>query len=137
MAKIIVDHKKCIGCRTCESACALKHAENVLNAKKSRIKIFEVGPLFLPVFAGPYTEAACSNRRTMNFEGVEVDECIICPASCPAKPVFKDPDGDIAIKCDLCGEPPDPECCKVCLCGAITFVDDKKPVGQTAETAKK
>jgi benzoyl-CoA reductase subunit BamC len=107
----------------------MKHSENTVNIKKSRIKIFEVGEdKFLPVFAGPYTEAACSNKRTVIFDGMELDECILCSASCPVKPTFKDPDGDIALKCDLCGEPADPECCKVCLSGALVFLDGKTPV---------
>ena len=82
-----------------------------------------IGNYFLPVSAGPYTDAECTSKRTIVINGTEVSECVTCRASCPSKPVFKEPELDIPLKCDFCGEPPDPECCKVCLSGALTFVE--------------
>ena len=124
MSTIKVDYEKCYGCRACEAACSLKHLENGYNPKRSRIRVFAVGNSYIPVAAGPYTDAECTSKRTLVINGAEISECAICRASCPSKPIFKEPDLDIPLKCDFCGDPPDPECCKVCVSGALTFVED-------------
>jgi len=53
-----------------------------------------------------------------------VDGCVVCRASCPVKSAFKEPDTGIPLKCDFCGDPPDPQCVKWCDPDALTLVDD-------------
>lgn len=125
MARIKIDYTKCSGCRLCELACSLQHVENTFNPKRARIRIFVEGNLYFPVIAGPYTEAACNSKHTVVIEGKELDACIFCRASCPARPIFKEPDTEIPLKCDFCGEPPDPQCVAVCLNGALCLVDEE------------
>ena len=50
---LIVDAKKCVGCRTCESYCALKH-EDVCNPSKGRVHIvkWEAEGIFVPINCG-------------------------------------------------------------------------------------
>lgn len=124
MAKIKIDHTKCGGCQLCELVCALQHIEDACNPKRSRIRVFREEDSFFPVIAGPYTDAECNAKSNVILEGIEIDECVLCRASCPIKPVFKEPDVDIPLKCDFCGEPPDPQCVKVCVSGALTLVED-------------
>jgi benzoyl-CoA reductase subunit BamC len=57
-------------------------------------------------------------------DGHEVDGCVLCRASCPEKTIYKEPDTAIPLKCDFCGEPPDPECVKWCAAEALVLVDD-------------
>jgi len=121
--KIKIDHTKCSGCKLCEVACALKHTEAV-NLQRSRIKVFVEETFCLPVIAGPYTEAACNSKGTVLVDGVEVDGCVLCRASCPEKTIYKEPDTFIPLKCDFCGDPPDPECVKWCAAEALTLVGD-------------
>jgi benzoyl-CoA reductase subunit BamC len=123
MKKIKIDFSKCTGCHTCETACSLQHIENVVNPKRSRIRILRVGEANLPVIAGPYTEAECTSKGIVVFGGQEHDVCVLCRASCPAKPIFKEPDVDIPLKCDFCGEPPNPQCVRWCTTEALTLVD--------------
>ena len=123
MARIKIDYNKCTGCRLCEIACSLQHIENTCNPKRSRIVVFIDGDFCFPVIAGPYTDAECTSKNTVVINGKEYDSCVLCRASCPAKPIFKEPDVDIPLKCDFCGEPPDPQCVKVCLSGALTLVE--------------
>ena len=123
MKKIKIDISKCTQCRTCELACSLQHLENVVNPKRARIRVFEAGDYFVPVIAGPYTEAECTAKALVVIGDKEYDTCAFCRASCPVKPVFKEPDVDIPLKCDFCGEPPDPQCVKWCITGALTLVD--------------
>ena len=123
MPKILIDRKKCINCGSCEMVCSFEHTGEV-NPQRSRIRIIQEGLMNIPVIAGPYTEAACNSQHIMVIEGRELDACIFCRASCPAKPIFKEPDTEIPLKCDFCGEPPDPSCVKVCLVGALTLKED-------------
>ncbi len=124
MPKILIDIDKCSGCRFCEVACSLFHTGTV-NPQRSRIRVFREGYLFLPLIAGPYTEAACTLKQVAVVGGQELDACIFCRASCPDKPIFKEPDVDIPLKCDFCGEPPDPQCVRVCPSGALTLVEEE------------
>jgi len=123
MKKIKIDFSKCVGCRACEAACSLQHIENTVNPKRSRIRVFPFGDGFLPVIAGPYTEAECTSKGIVVAGDQEYDACVFCRASCPVRPIFKEPDVDIPLKCDFCGEPPNPQCVIWCSSEALTLVD--------------
>ena len=123
MSKIRIDNAKCTGCRLCEMACSLQHIKNTFNPKRSRIRVFTLGDFSYPVVAGPYTEAECTAKHISVKEGIDYNYCITCNSSCPVKPIFKEPDVDIPLKCDFCGEPPDPQCVRVCAPDALTLVE--------------
>ena len=123
MKKIKIDFTKCTGCHTCEAACSLQHIDNIVNPKRSRIRILRVGNVNLPVIAGPYTEAECTSKGIIPIGEQEYDACLFCRASCPARPIFREPDVDIPLKCDFCGEPPDPQCVRWCSTDALTLVE--------------
>jgi Fe-S-cluster-containing hydrogenase component 2 len=118
--KIKTDHAKCTGCKLCEIACSLSHIGYV-NVQRSRIRVFLGEKFCLPVIAGPFTEAACNSNNIMMFDGEEMNGCILCRASCPVKSVFKEPDLDIPLKCDFCGDPPNPQCVLWCPAHALTL----------------
>lgn len=127
---IKIDADKCIGCRTCEAICAAFHAEpkySVINLKRSRIRVFmdEGNNVFVPIIAGPYTDAECNSRNIMVINGKEYGECTFCRASCPSRDRFKEPDTSLPLKCDMCGEPPpaEPMCVKYCSNKALTLVE--------------
>jgi Fe-S-cluster-containing dehydrogenase component len=129
--RIIIDETKCTGCHLCEIACAIHHTGTV-NPERSRIRVFEEadGDIMFPQIAGPYTEAECNSKHYVVIAGQEYDACMFCRASCPAKPIFKEPDTGIPLKCDFCGDPPDPSCVKVCASGALTLEGQKKEEGE-------
>ena len=124
MPRIQTDHTKCNGCRLCEMVCSLQHIENTINPQRSRIRVFTIGDYCYPVIAGPYTEAECTAKIDDIIDGVVYDGCICCRASCPVKPVFREPDVDIPLKCDFCGDPPNPQCVRVCLHDCLTLIED-------------
>ncbi len=128
MPRIKIDHKKCTGCRHCEAACSSEHYDGSINPKKSRIRIFIEGERFYPVISGPPTDAECTSKIDYVLHGEEYDECTLCRASCPTRPWFREPDTDVALKCDFCGDPPDPKCVNVCISGALelTGVEEEK-----------
>jgi benzoyl-CoA reductase subunit BamC len=121
--RIKIDHKKCIGCKQCEIACSLAHTGTV-NPWRSRIRIFIKEEFCLPVIAGPYTEAACNSKGMVMVDGLEVDGCVVCRASCPTKSIYKEPDTAIPLKCDFCGEPPNPQCVQWCAPEALTLIEE-------------
>jgi len=118
--RIKIDHTKCTGCKLCEVACSLQHTE-AINPWRSRIRVFIGEEFCLPVIAGPYTEAACNAKGIVMVDGMEMDGCVVCRASCPVKTAFKEPDTGIPLKCDFCGEPPDPQCVRWCEADALTI----------------
>ena len=127
MKRLQINHTKCTGCRQCETACSAFHYEGEVNPQKSRIRIFldEDHAVFHPVISGPFTNAECTSKNIILLEGVQYDECTVCRASCPGRPWFFEPETKIALKCDFCGDPPNPQCVAICAHGALMLIDDE------------
>jgi Fe-S-cluster-containing hydrogenase component 2 len=123
MKKIKIDYSKCTGCRYCEAACSINHIANTTNPKRARIRIICENGRFFPVIAGPTTDAKCNSRSVIVIGNEAYDKCALCRASCPAKPIFREPETGAALKCDFCGEPPNPSCVKWCRTGALELVE--------------
>jgi benzoyl-CoA reductase subunit BamC len=127
--EIKVDTKKCVGCRACEIACSAFHAVprySSVNTARSRIMVVmdEERDIFVPIRAGEYTEAECNGRNRYVIDGKEYDSCTFCPASCPSRGAFKDPDSGLPLKCDMCSDVPPlekPMCVDACTFGALTY----------------
>jgi Fe-S-cluster-containing hydrogenase component 2 len=131
--KIRIDYRKCTGCRLCEEVCSLEHT-GAFQPTRSRIRVFVQENFYFPIIAGPYTESACNARHVTQVDGEEFDACILCRASCPVKPIFKEPDTEIPLKCDFCGEPPNPQCVSVCINKALVLVDDEEEPKEEEKT---
>ena len=139
---IKVDTKKCVGCRACEMACSAFHAVpkySSVNSGRSRIMVLidEVRDTFVPIRAGEYTEAECNGRNTYIIDGKEYNECTFCPASCPSRDAFRDPDSGLPLKCDMCEDDPPvekPMCVEACTFGALTY--EEREVWEEVESAK-
>lgn len=123
MKKIKIDYGKCTGCRQCEAACSLHHNEDTVNPKKSRIRVFIEEDIYYPIISGPFTDAECTSKNIISQKGEEYEQCTRCRASCPIRPWFKEPDTGVALKCDMCGDPPDPSCVKWCYSGCLSLVE--------------
>jgi len=123
MQKIKIDHKKCTGCRHCETACSLNHVPNTTNPRRARIRVFQEGNLYFPVIAGPFVDAACTSKNQIVVGDETYDFCLLCRASCPEKPFFVEAETEIPLKCDFCGIPPNPSCVRICNSGALELVE--------------
>ena len=137
MKKLKINFAQCCGCRRCEVACSLHHLGSTVNPKKSRIRIFFEEAAFYPVVAGPFNNEECTAKNTVVIGDREVDECIVCRASCPVKPWFKEGDKEAFLQCDFCGDPPEPACVRWCPCQAISLVDEAGKVSIKIEDVKK
>ena len=134
--EIKVDLSKCNGCRACEMACAAFHAKpkySSFNPARSRIKVVidERNDEWVPVRAGGYTKAECSGRNQYVIDGKEYSECAFCPASCPSRDYFKEPDSGLPLKCDMCESAPplpEPMCVQICSRNALTYEEREEKV---------
>jgi benzoyl-CoA reductase subunit BamC len=132
---IKINADDCTGCRLCEAICSAFHADpeyGVINSQRSLIRIFrdEENDLFVPVLGGSFTEAECNGRYVTVIKGKEYGECSLCRNSCPSRDLFKEPDTELPLKCDMCGEPPLPEplCVKWCLTDVLTYHEREEEV---------
>jgi len=137
---INIDVDKCNGCRACEAICSAFHAEpkySSTNPERSRIRVLfdPLRDIYVPVLAGEYTEAECNGRDLYTIDGKKYDECSFCRASCPSRELFKDPDSDLPLKCDMCEEEPplpEPLCVQWCLSDALTY-EEREEEGEEEE----
>lgn len=138
---IKVDADRCNGCRGCEIACSLFHAEpkySSVNPARSRIRVIthRLQDIWLPVFAGVYTPAECAGRDIYTIDGKEYDECGFCRAACPSRDMFKDPDSGLPLKCDMCEGEDEPLCVKWCLTDVLVYEEREIWVEEETEEKK-
>lgn len=131
--EIKVDLDKCIGCRACEVACSGFHASpkfSSFNPSRSRIRLVLdlLNDVYVPVRGGDYTAAACTGRHSFKIHGKQYTECSFCPASCPTRDLFKEPDSGLPLKCDMCETEKEPWCVQVCRPGALTYEEREEEV---------
>jgi len=99
----------------------------------------ETRDIFVPIRAGEYTEAECNVRNRYVIDGKEYDECTFCPASCPSRSAFREPDSGLPLKCDMCESVPPlekPMCVEACTFGALTY-EEKDEVRTEDEGEKR
>jgi carbon-monoxide dehydrogenase iron sulfur subunit len=143
---IIVDIDKCMGCHSCEIACAVAHSESKDLLKAIFEKNVPVPKIILDSFDDQsfpmhcrHCEdapcvAVCPSKAMSRFSEngpviLNKDKCIGCHACiivCPFGVIKKDRDGKTLTKCDLCFERleqgEEPACVEACPTGAIKFV---------------
>lgn len=141
---VIADASKCIGCRTCEIACAMSHSDKSLGDMTtsqftSRLKVIKTDTITMPVMCRQCDNAPCANacptgalfRENDSIQVVQ-ERCIgcrSCEVVCPFGAMTiqtQKTESDIqakALKCDLCSDNPQgPACVRVCPTKAISLV---------------
>ena len=138
---IRIDVDKCNGCRACEVVCSAFHAAprfSSVNPARARIRVIRepLEDVYVPVFGGEYTAAECAGRDRYKIDGKQYEECAFCRASCPSRDLFKEPDSDLPLKCDMCESDPTldvPWCVKWCLAEALVFEEREEEAAPAAE----
>jgi Fe-S-cluster-containing hydrogenase component 2 len=116
--------ERCIGCRTCELACAFSQSERI-GQTVSKIRAITIKPeKFVPIVCLQCDDAACVRVcpvralwRNMETGAVEVvaERCIRCKscvAACPFGNMLYDQNKKIILKCNLCSG--SPKCAMFC-----------------------
>ena len=121
--KMIIDHKKCTGCRMCEQVCVFFH-EREFNPRRARIKVIinEKEGIYAPLICNQCkTCISVCNRDALSWDEkvgvVRVDAkkcngCGLCIEACEQGAIILDPISGIVNICDLCDG--DPQCVKWC-----------------------
>lgn len=141
MRRIMINFEKCLGCHSCELACAVVHSEsqNLLGAlleKKtplSRVAVGRSGTTNYSLQCRHCSDARCIKAclagalyRDPGTQTVQqyVHKCVgcwMCIMACPFGLIAESTDGRTAGKCDLCLERDIPACVNACLTGALVF----------------
>ncbi len=146
---IVFDPSKCLGCRSCEFACALEHSmsKNVYSIvfeypkPKPRIRVFQVEKLNVPLTCRHCDDAPCvqvcpTGAMFRTDEGIVLNRpekcirCRLCTLVCPIAHPYVDRETRTLIKCDLCIERlrlgRKPACVEACPTGALMFITERE-----------
>jgi len=131
MKIIATELDRCIGCHSCEMACAVRWsrsealAEAITESPRpaSRVHVLGIGRQPVPLQCQQCEDAPCAS---VQFRGELCIGCSSCVLACPFG-VMKRVDGDVMAKCDLCWdrvlEGREPACVDACKTGARRLID--------------
>ena len=131
---ILVDYRKCTGCRLCETVCSVMNT-GVCNPQRARIKIirWEWEGLQIPTLCLQCDDPACvsvcpvkalSRNSGLGYVKLNLSLCIgckLCLQACPFGAISYDFVKREVIKCEFCDG--DPACVKFCETQALQFVE--------------
>ena len=144
-----MDFTRCVGCRSCEIACAIEHSvsKNIYGfifeepKTKPRIKVYKIEDYTIPITCRHCDEPLCLKICPVNAieklnDGrviCNVTKCIgckLCTLICPIGHPVYDMKLRILIKCDLC---PDrvskgmlPACVEACPTKALMYLEPEE-----------
>lgn len=139
MRRIFVDIERCMGCKTCEIACAVKysktknlfHAISEKPAPLSRVKVMDCKSISIPYQCRqcpePFCQIACIAGAIKVENGVVIideDKCVHCYScvmACPYGLIDMDEENKCAIKCNLCPDEEIPRCVVSCPTKALFY----------------
>lgn len=141
---LIIRAKLCVACKRCRIECAVAHSEakELVGAmsesppSRPRIQVKPLGEWSAPYQCrhceDPPCVPVCPSEALKKDDGalvvLDLEACTgagKCVKRCPFLGVVMDPDGEHAVKCDLCVERLErgemPACATACPTGAITY----------------
>ena len=132
-SKLVVQPHHCIGCRSCELACAFTHGKDG-QPGASRCLTRTVGDEeYVPLMCLQCDNAACAQacpvdaitldekRRVWVVDDERCVRCTACTVACPFGNMQYDATLDVVHKCDLCAGHGDyPRCAMFCPTKCLT-----------------
>jgi carbon-monoxide dehydrogenase iron sulfur subunit len=142
--KLYYDIKKCLGCKSCEIACAVAHSESkeLFKALKEEVlslprkKVYRSGDKNFPNSCRhceehPCVDACMAMALVYDKESGMVlhDEkrcvgCWMCVMVCPYGSIRPNLKTKIPIRCDKCKDEDEPACVAACPTGAIIWMEE-------------
>jgi len=156
---IVLNVEKCLGCKSCEIACAVAHsvskdlyrAIRETPSPKARVSVELAVGVPVPVQCRHCEDAPCMSvcptgavHRADEDSPVVIDQdrcigCKMCIQVCPFGVIALSADGKGVLKCDLCverlGQGQEPACVCACPTGALRFADMEEVSGRKRHKA--
>ena len=147
---IIVIVEKCLGCKSCELACAVAHSSakdlnaliNSAERPGYRVHVEAYKQRAVPVHCNHCQDAPCImvcptgaiHRKAENepvlFDTARCIGCKMCVQACPFGVITMRLDGKGVLKCDMCverlAEGKEPACVVACPTNALVFGDEEQ-----------
>jgi anaerobic carbon-monoxide dehydrogenase iron sulfur subunit len=134
MKRLLITPFRCIGCRSCEIACAFSHPLPGGAPGKSAIRTYAIEPpdKGIPIVCLQCDSAACvvacptaalaRDERTgaILFNEERCIKCRSCEAACPFGNIHWDELAGGVVKCDLCSG--DPRCVQFCPTKTLEYI---------------
>jgi len=137
--RIFVDASRCLACRACEIACALRHSESgelteaLLEQPRARPRVEvretkgKIAPVQCMQCARPKCVEVCepgalvkdAESGLVTLDQSKCTGCWLCVEACPFHAIFADEERGVAYKCDLCEGRP--ACVAACPTSALFF----------------
>ncbi|MGE5197390.1 MAG: 4Fe-4S dicluster domain-containing protein [Deltaproteobacteria bacterium] len=151
MKQLYYDIKKCLGCKSCEMACAVAHSvtADLLKAVREtalslpRKKILSSGGKNYPVSCRhckePKCVDACMSAALIydTAKGMVIHDeercvgCWMCVMVCPYAAIRPNVKTKFPVRCDKCKDKDEPACVKACPTAAIIWKEEtESKVGQ-------
>lgn len=146
MRQVWVDSQKCLGCKSCELACAVERnsvtknlAGAVLESPKPMPRVGVYGPSgsSFPIQCRHCQDAAClkacpsgamqrdSDSGLTVVDQVKCRACWMCVMSCPFGAVSPHRGYKVAHKCDACKDMEAPACVAACPTKALIYGEER------------
>lgn len=142
MDAIYVKPDRCMGCKSCEIACAVQHSEGKtlfsalleIPAPMKRLFVETAGSIKMPILCRHCEDAPCLNacisgclyKDENGFIRRRKERCIgcwTCLMVCPFGVVTRDVNKHLAVKCDRCHKLDVPACVTACPTKALIVKD--------------
>lgn len=144
MKKLYYDVKKCLGCRSCEVACAVEHSlakglfkairEEILSLPRKKVhsakdKNFPVSCRHCedPKCVDACMAAALSYDKEKGMVLHDESRCVgcwMCVMVCPYAAIRPNPKTRIPLRCDKCKDRDEPACISACPTAAIIWQEE-------------
>lgn len=141
--EIFIRIDRCVGCHTCEIACAVEHStgKQLLAAiaepskPRKRLHVEAAGNYSVPVLCRHCENAPCvavcptgATYRNENSQLVLQDPrkcigCLLCVQACPFGMMGCRAESRVTVKCDRCPERERPACVDACPTNALVYAD--------------
>ena len=147
MKKIYCNIRKCLGCGSCEIACAIEHSkskaldtairERPLPIKRRKAQFVITGVAVstgchhcedAPCVTACMSGAMFKDKKTGQTKH-DKDRCVgcwMCIMSCPFGALTRQKEEKLAVKCDLCPDRDMPACVEACHTGALFLGTEKE-----------
>ncbi len=147
--RLKINPQRCLGCRSCELACALEN-DGIMATGRSRIAVISFMesrayglPYHFPTTCRQCADAPCltacpenaliRDRKSGHLLRIDAEQCTgcrLCIRACPYGAIGFDDEARKAIKCELCSGMP--ACARICPSGAIRFESSKSFYAKTS-----